>query len=458
MTRVTQSDDTAEILQEEAALHSSLTPEPGLGMPDEPQPEGDLPKLRPLIFNRDYMLLWSGQVISALGSGISGIVFPLLILAITTSIANPQGDTVIAGLAGALGSLPYLLFSLPVGALIDRWNRKKVMMICDAFRALNSASIPIAIALNGLTIWQLLINAFIEGSFFVFFNIAEVAALPRVVNRRQLPQASAQNEGGGIAANLVGPPLGTFLFQSVNLAFPFVIDAISYAVSVVSLGLIKTEFQGERPKEERHLLVEIREGLTWLWRQPLIRFMAFLTGGFNFVSAGTFLVLIVLAKELGAEDYQIGFMVSIGALGGIVGAAVGGTIQKRFTFGQVIITVGWIGAIIYGLQIFAPNFIVLGILMALSWMISPIYNVVQFSYRLALIPERLLGRVNSTFRLLAFGFQPIGAVLSGILLKTVGTTNTLLFNLVVMVLLAIATTINSHIRNAKPIDQVPVED
>ena len=100
----------------------------------------------------------------------------------------------------------------------------------------------------------------------------------------------------------------------------------------------------------------------------------------------------------------------------------------------------------------------LGILMALSWMISPIYNVVQFSYRLALIPERLLGRVNSTFRLLAFGFQPIGAAISGILLSTVGTTNTLLFNLVVMVLLAIATTINSHIRNAKPIDQVPVED
>jgi predicted MFS family arabinose efflux permease len=392
-----------------------------------------------------------------LGSGISGIVFPLLILAITTDLVNPQGNTVIAGMAGALGSLPYLLFSLPVGALIDRWNRKRVMMICDAFRALNSASIPLAIFLDGLTIWQLLINAFIEGTFFVFFNIAEVAALPRVVDRRQLPQASAQNEGGGIAAGLAGPPLGTFLFQSVSQAFPFLLDAVSYAVSVFSLGLIKTEFQGERPKEERHLLVEIREGLSWLWHQPLIRFMAFLTGGLNFVNAGTFLVLIVLAKELGAEPYQIGFMVSIGALGGIVGAAVGGTIQKRFTFGQVIITVGWIATILYGFYIFAPNFIVLGILMALSWMIGPIYNVVQFSYRLALIPERLLGRVNSTFRLLAFGFQPLGALLSGILLEVIGATNTILFNLAILVVLSIATTINSHIRNAKPIDQVAVE-
>jgi predicted MFS family arabinose efflux permease len=256
---------------------------------------------------------------------------------------------------------------------------------------------------------------------------------------------------------LAGPPLGTFLFQSVSQAFPFLLDAVSYAVSVFSLGLIKTEFQGERPKEERHLLVEIREGLSWLWRQPLIRFMAFLTGGLNFVNAGTFLVLIVLAKELGAEPYQIGFMVSIGALGGIVGAAVGGTIQKRFTFGQVIITVGWIATILYGFYIFAPNFIVLGILMALSWMIGPIYNVVQFSYRLALIPERLLGRVNSTFRLLAFGFQPLGALLSGILLEVIGATNTILFNLAILVVLSIATTINSHIRNAKPIDQVAVE-
>jgi MFS family permease len=454
MSQTTQSDDTSETLQEEVALHSSLTPEPGLAVETEPQPNGDLPKLRPLIFNRDYMLLWSGQVISALGSGISGIVFPLLILAITTSIANPQGDTVIAGLAGAIGSLPYLLFSLPAGALIDRWNRKRVMMICDAFRALNSASIPLAIFLDGLTVWQLLINAFIEGCFFVFFNIAEVAALPRVVEKRQLPQASAQNEGGGIAAGLVGPPLGTLLFQTVSRAFPFLLDAVSYAFSVASLAFIKTEFQGERHKEERHLLVEIREGLSWLWNQPLIRFMAFLTGGLNLVNSGTFLILIVLAKELGAEDYQIGFMVSIGALGGILGAVVGGTIQKRFTFGQVIITTGWIATIIYGFYIFAPNFIILGILMALSWMIGPIYNVVQFSYRLALIPERLLGRVNSTFRLLAFGFQPVGAAMSGILLSAIGTTNTLLVNLVILILLSAATTINSHVLHAKRIEEL----
>ncbi|MDQ6695676.1 MAG: hypothetical protein M3014_14915 [Chloroflexota bacterium] len=185
--------------------------------------------------------------------------------------------------------------------------------------------------------------------------------------------------------------------------------------------------------------------------------MAFLTGGLNFSNSATFLILIVLAGNLGATKTEIGFMVSIAALGGIVGSLLGGQIQKRFTFGQVIIAMGWLSAIFYSLFLFAPNFLVLGIISALTWMIAPIYNVVQFSYRLALIPERLQGRVNSTFRLLAFGFQPLGSAVAGVLLAAVGTTNTLLFYLATQVLLAITTTINSHVRNAQPLASVQSE-
>src|SRR5207245_5620026 len=128
----------------------------------------------PLWRNRDYMLLWSGQVVSTAGSTASGIVFPLLILAITNS---PTA----AGIAGALSNIPYLLFSLPAGAFIDRWDRKRVMILCDLGRALTVLTIPVALWLDVLTIWQIYAAAFIEGSLFVFFNIAEVAALPRVV-------------------------------------------------------------------------------------------------------------------------------------------------------------------------------------------------------------------------------------------------------------------------------------
>src|SRR5947209_9865497 len=150
----------------------------------------------PLWRNRDYMLLWTGQMVSELGSCVSEIAFPLLLLALTHSPAK-------AGIAGALYSAPYLIFSLPAGALIDRWDRKRVMILCDAGRAIALGSIPIAYLTGHISLAQLYITATIEGTLFVFFNIAEVACLPRVVPGPQIPTASAQNEGGGIATLLV---------------------------------------------------------------------------------------------------------------------------------------------------------------------------------------------------------------------------------------------------------------
>jgi MFS family permease len=399
------------------------------------------------------MLLWSGQVISSAGSGMSDIVLPLLILAITASAANPTGDTALAGFVEALATLPYVVLSLPVGALIDRLNRKHVMMVCDTFRALNAASIPVALYFDVLSTWQLLVNALVEGTFYVFFNIAQVAALPRVVARPLLPQATAQNEGGFIAANLVGPPVGTFLFQHIGRAFPFVVDALSYATSVFSLGLIRAEFQGERPVE-KDLRRDIREGIAWIWNQPLIRYMAFLSGGVNFVKVSTFLIVIVVAKDMGASESEVGFVVSTAALGGLIGSALGGQIQRRFTFGQVIVALCWLAPLVYSLYLWVPNLALLGVVMALYSVIGPIYNVVQFSYRIALIPDRLQGRVNSTFRLIAFGFQPLGAALSGILLKYAGASKTILLYLAVLVLLGICTALNTSVREAPAIEEL----
>ena len=248
--------------------------------------------------NRDYMLLWSGQVVSTLGSTASSIVYPLLILALTDS---PMA----AGIAGAISAIPYLIFSLPAGALIDRWDRKRVMILCDIGRGMTVVSIPIAMAFDALTLWQIYAATFIEGSLFVFFNIAEVAALPRVVSQNQLPQAAAQNEAGFGVANIVGPSFGTFLYQTFGRGVPFIADAVSYAVSVVSLLLIKRQFRSERPVATRNLRSEIAEGLRWLWNKPLIRFMAFITGGLNLINAATPLIIIILAKNLGAGSAEI---------------------------------------------------------------------------------------------------------------------------------------------------------
>src|SRR5438874_9941571 len=163
--------------------------------------------------NPDYMLLWSGQVVSNVGTQVSTLAFPLLILALTRSPAQ-------AGLAGALRALPYLIFSLPAGALIDRWDRKRVMILCDIGRAISMASIPFALAIGQLTVLQLFIVSAIEGTLFVFFNIAEAACLPRVVPKAQLPAATAQNMATDGITVLAGPPLGGALYLVSNV-LPF---------------------------------------------------------------------------------------------------------------------------------------------------------------------------------------------------------------------------------------------
>jgi MFS family permease len=426
------------------------TPIPGnfevITVPEQSNQDKPRRHLPALWRNRDYMLLWSGQVISVIGTGSTQIVYPLLILSLTGSAAA-------AGISTALYSVPYLVFSLPAGALIDRWDRKRVMIYCDIGRALTLASIPLAMYLEVLTIWQIYAASLIEGSLFVFFNIAEVAALSRVVAKDQLPQAAAQNDAAFSIAGILAPTIGTVLYQ-FGKAIPFLFDSFTYIVSVISLFFIKTRFQTERKKTELHLVNEIREGLHWLWQQPLIRYMAVLTGGLNFVNSATTLIIIVLAQNLGATDAQIGLIFSISAIGAIIGALLGGQIQKRYSFGHVIITTVWITALLFPLLAIAPQFYLLGVIAGLSWMTGPIYNVVQFSYRLALIPDALQGRVNSTFRLIAFGFNPLGAALSGVLIERYGVNVAIVFYTIWYFGLAILTTFNRHVRGAKPLEQV----
>jgi predicted MFS family arabinose efflux permease len=401
----------------------------------------------PLHKNRDYMLLWGGQVVSNLGSNASRVIYPLLILAMT-------GSPTAAGIAGALRTIPYLVFSLPVGALIDRWDRKRVMVFCNAGSAAAVASIPVAMAFDVLSLAQIYVVSFIEGTFFVFFNIAEVAALPRVVPRDQLPQATAQNEAGYGVATILGPSIGTFLYQAFGRAVPFVADAISYVISLFALVAIRAPFQARAAPVKHDLRAEIAEGVRWLWSKPLIRFMAFLTGGINLVNAAIPLLVIVLAKQLGAGDAEIGVVFSIAGMGVIVGSLAGGQIQRRFSFGQVIVAAMWIHAFLFLLLVAVPGFILVGVLFALMFTLGPVYNVVQFSYRVALIPDALQGRVNSMFRLVAFAFMPIGAALSGWLIEEFGVTAAVVAFAAWLFVLALAATFNTHVRDAAPLREI----
>ena len=404
--------------------------------------EATFPEKRvPLWRNRDYMLLWSGQMVSSIGTRVSMLAFPLLVLAITHSPAQ-------AGLIAALRGLPYALFILPAGALVDRWDRKRVMILCDTGRALALGSIPVASVLGHLTIIQLAIVSLVEGTLFTFFGLAETACLPQVVTREQLPGAAAQNMVLDSVSGMIGPSFGGILY-GIGRAIPFLTDAISYGVSVLSLFFIKKQFQEERDAKPIHLWAEIGEGLTWLWRAPVIRFIALLTGGLILPVSGYALILIVMAQGQHASSFAIGLIFAGAGIGSIVGAFLVTPLQRHFRFGQLMIGATWLWALTWLLIAFATNPLLLGIATGLSFIVVPIYMSVQFAYRLSIIPDHLQGRVNSVFRLIAFGSEPVGLAITGLLLQVIGPVPTVLVAFAPQAVLAVIATLSRHFRDGK---------
>ncbi len=377
--------------------------------------------------------------VSTLGSHTAGIAYPLLVLALT-------GSPAIVGWVTALRITPYVLLCLPVGAMIDRWDRRRVMLRCDIGRCLVVGSLPLAMLWGPPGLPHIIAVALLEGTLLVFYNLAEVAALPRVVPRSQLPQASALNQAGFAAAGIAGPALGAVLYQ-VSRVLPFAADTISYGFSAFALWRLQGDFSPVPATRPRHLGAEVMAGLRWLWHEKIVRRMAMLTGAMNFVEASVPLLLIVMAQRTGASAVDIGLIFSAGGVGGVLGAIVGGRIQRYFSFGQVICGVVLLQALLYPLYAVAPSPLWLGVVYGLIEFLAPVYNVVQFSHRIALIPQGLEGRVNATYRFIAHALNPVGAALCGVMIERLGAGQALGFFVCVFALLAVAALSSRTIRH-----------
>lgn len=414
-----------------------------MSTPTPPGPDGPAP---PLWRQPEYLRLWGGQVVSNYGAHASGIAYPLLILALTQS---PK----LASYAAVLRMLPYLLFSLPVGALIDRWNRRRVMLVCHAGRVVAVASLPLAMWADVLSLAQVYLVALAEGGFHVFFNIAETAALPRVVAKAQLPDATAQNQAGFGAAAVAGPATGAWLMQTLGRAWPFVLDLVCHLASLWALWRMRTDFTPAAAVPSgrgfmRQLGADMAEGLRWLWHERLVRDMALITGGLNMVQAAVPLLLIVLAREVGASEAETGLVFSLGGVGAIAGALVGPLVQRRLGFGTVVVGTIALQALLFPLYLVGTGALGLGLVYALIMFFGPIYNVVQFSHRIALIPDGLQGRVNAGFRLVCFSLNPLGAAGCGWLLEHHGSTATVVVFGGCWALIALAAALDPAVRQA----------
>ncbi len=403
----------------------------------------------PLRRNRDFLLLWSGQVVSTVGTRISSLAYPLLVLALTRSPAR-------AGIVGFAQTLPFLLLYLPAGALVDRWNRKLVMLVCDGGRALALGSIAVALALGRVTLVQIALVAFVEGALFVFFQLAETAALPHVVPQPQLATALAQNQARDQGADLAGQPLGGLLF-GIGRLLPFAVDAASYAVSFTALLLLRVPLQQRRERARTRLRAEISEGIAWLWRQRFLRSIALLIGVTNFVHSALPLLVIVRAKELGASPALIGAMFAFLGVGAIAGALVGPWVQRHVHARTVVIGWLWVWAVQAAVLILMPNALALGAVLGVGSLFGVSFNVVTATYRYALVPDRLQARTVSVVRLIAWGTIPLAQLVAGVLAQGIGAGPSFLAFAGVMLAAAIAATAIPSVRHAPPIEALVPE-
>lgn len=268
-----------------------------------------------------------------------------------------------------------------------------------------------------------------------------------MVSRAQLSTAVAQQQLQYSLGGIVGPPLGGALYAASPL-LPFALDAASYAASGAAIAALRGRLSGERVAAGRSLRGEVAEGVRWLWRQPLIRAMTLLTGLANLGGTGVTLLVIVLAQRQGASAAATGAIFAAAGVGGVLGALVAPRIQRRFSFGRAIIGIYWSFAIIVLLFTVAVSPPLLAAVLFGTALVGPSFNTVQQTYRLKLIPERLQGRVNSAFRLVAQGMAPLGLALTGVLLERVGGVGTALILGGFLVGVAILTTLNRQVRHA----------
>lgn len=391
--------------------------------------------------NRDYVLFWSGQTISTIGGSISLLAFPLLTLALT-------GSAFQASLVMALRTFPRIFCLLFAGALVDRWNRKRVMIICDIGRLLSVVSIPLAFALGHLSIWQLYLNALLEGTLQSFFEVAYSSGLAQVVRSEQLATAMAQEEVVEGITGLMGPSLSGILY-SLGGMLPFIADAISYLVSIVTLRSIRTPFQLPRTQERRHILYEVYEGLLWMWKQPVLRAMNLINCVTALIVPGSTLVIIAVAKQQHASATMVGFIVACGGVGAVLGSLLSPLVQRFLSVGQSILLVRWIFALAWPLYALLPHPYLLGIVEFILSFVDPLEDVPYFSYRLAIIPDALRGRVISACRIFTSVSNPLGLILTGWALEQFGLQLTIIVATSVMLLCALTITCTPSLRNAK---------
>ena len=379
---------------------------------------------RSLLRHADFLKLWTAETISQFGTQVSLLAIPLV--AVTLLEATPFE----VAMLGTIEFLPFILFSLPAGAWVDRLRRRPILIVGDIGRALLLASIPIAFALDVLTIWQLYVVGFAAGTLTVFFDVAYQSYLPSLVDRDQLIEGNSKMEVTRTLAQTAGPALSGGLIGILTAPIAILIDSISYGISAFFVFLIRRR----EPTPDRHvdehgearqgLRKEVSAGLRYVLGNRYLRGIAAATGTSNLFSNIAFATFIVYAvRELGLSPTEIGIVFGVGNVGALIGAVTGDRWSRRFGLGHTIVGSMALTAPGILLVALAPAQAPIPFLVAataLTGFSSVVYNISQVSFRQAITPPTMQGRMNATMRFIVWGTIPVGSILGGILATTLG--------------------------------------
>jgi MFS family permease len=366
-----------------------------------------------LIGQPGFRRLWFGQTVSAFGSEVTTLALPL------TAVLVLHASTFQVGLLTTAGFAPFLLIGLPAGVWVDRVRRKPVMIVADVGRTLVLASIPVAYGVGVLTLAQLYLVAFIHGVATVFFDVAYFSLVPGLVGRQHVAEANAKLQASVSAAGVSGPAAAGLLIGLLSAPVAFLADAASFAVSALSLLVIRDKEPAPEQAQRRRLRAEMAEGLRFVVRHPILRMTTGCSATANlFVSALLAISVVFLVRQVHVGAGTIGVLMSLGAIGGLVGALSCGVLRRWIGSARLI----WLSLAVTspfallipltspgaGLACFAAGDI------AITFG-ATVYTVQQASFRQLLTPHRLLGRMNATIRFITWAMIPLGGLIGGAL-------------------------------------------
>lgn len=381
---------------------------------------------------RDYWRLWTADGLSNLADGILKVALPLVALGYTDSPA------LIAGLAFVI-TLPWLLFALPVGALVDRVDRRRAMLAANAVRAAAVAVVTVDVAAGHGSIAVLYATASCVGVAETVYDTAAQSILPQIVPRDRLPAANGKLFAVELTAHeFVGPPLAGVLVAAgatVALATPLGMWALAVGAMLLlhgsfrPAGVSTTTTGSPRPSRPsappRHSLrADIAEGVRFVAHDRLLRTLALMTGAFNFATNSAFAVFVLYATGAGSEMHlskqSYGFLLATIAAGSVLGSFVADRLIRTLGRSRTLALSIPSGALLVGLPALTADPVLIGAGFFLGGVTNMAWNVVAVSLRQRLTPDRLLGRVNSAYRLLAWGAMPIGSAVGGLLAQVFG--------------------------------------